>query len=89
MKVHQLLGALQANGIGLVKLPPPHAVEATDIVAALGEAVEHFARSEGLSEGGRRILHSYLSDHLFEEGESGFGRVEIEKVGFTRTQRNA
>ena len=88
MKVHRLLGTLQACGIGLVKLPEPHSVASTDVVDALREAVEQFARTEGLSERGCRLMHNYLSDHLFEDGEQGSGRVLIEKVSFTRSPSN-
>ena len=78
--VHDLLGCLHANGIGLVLLPPPNSKAGDDIVEKLKDGVRHFARVRGFGESGEALLTNYLCDHIFEQGATGFERVPVLRV---------
>lgn len=84
--VHDLLLNLNTFGIGLVLLPDPHSKEGADIVDAMKDGANGFAREHGWTERGTQMLMNYLSDHLYEKGPHGFTHVPINKVLITRAE---
>lgn len=77
--MHDLLLTLENAGLGLVLLPAPRSNPGDDSVECLREAVANFARVKGMSDAGKRLLHNYLTDHLFEQGPDGIQHVPIWK----------
>lgn len=86
MTMHDLLGTLNTFGLGLVLLPEPHSKNGRDVVDALKDGANGFAREHGWSETGTHMLMNYLSDHLYEDGPNGFRHVPVNKDLIVRAE---
>jgi hypothetical protein len=73
--VRTLFGALRASGLVLVLPPESQTNSVRDVVDALGEAVEHYARTQDLCAPASNLMHTYLSDHLSEYADGCFRKV--------------